>query len=454
MRFLPLHAALPGVLRRTSYLWRQFSTATPSKELPLPEIISIKMLARNLGVKVKQVHDCLKSSGEVPDDSLSFDVAEYVAMEFGYTVRRLSFGSQALSSAAYAKLPRRPPVIALLGHVDHGKTTLLDYIRNTSRASAEAGGITQTIGAFMTAGQNPLTFIDTPGHAAFQGMRTYGASAADICVLVVSGMEGIKEQTKENIRLISERAIPTVVAVTKVDLPGCDIEGVENSLMQYNILSERHGGDTPVMGVSALSGAGIPQLLDAIRLQSELLDIRADPKLNPSLGLVIESRLDRALGPTASLILRDGTLQVGQWVQVGATYGKIRTMSGALGGGSAGRLKKAEPGWPVEVSGFKGVPEPGALLMGAASESEAKQLVHYFGRQQQDGEETREQKRTSGNEREQENGEMESGGLPLTDAARQEALLDQFFAAGDAASTLASTTFPVILKASDRKSVV
>ncbi|MBI2018323.1 translation initiation factor IF-2 [Candidatus Daviesbacteria bacterium] len=283
----------------------------------------------------------------------------------------------------------RPPIVTILGHVDHGKTTLLDFIRKTNVASREHGGITQHIGAYQISAQgtgdsgqkdknslkpatsNLITFIDTPGHAAFEKMRSRGAKVADIAVLVVAADDGIMPQTDEAIKHIQEAKVPMIVAVNKIDMSGIDVkvqlEKIKKQLSDRKILVEEYGGDTPVVPISAKSGEGIPKLLEMITLVSELNDIKGDPQEVAS-GVVIESSLDKFKGPIATILVRDGTLRKGDQIMVGGSKGKVRGMFDFNGKS----LEAAGPSTPVEVLGLEGVPAVGGLL---GKESPSKALA-------------------------------------------------------------------------------
>ncbi|QQG43684.1 MAG: translation initiation factor IF-2 [Candidatus Daviesbacteria bacterium] len=256
----------------------------------------------------------------------------------------------------------RPPIVTILGHVDHGKTTLLDYIRKSSVAAKEHGGITQHIGAYQVEHDGKLiTFIDTPGHAAFEKMRSRGAKVADIAVLVIAADDGVMPQTTEAIKHIKEAKIPLIVAVTKIDLPGVDLkvqlERIKKQLSDQEILIEEYGGDTPFIPVSAKTGEGIDKLLEMIEVVAELNEIKGDPNF-PATGVVIESSLDKFRGAVATILVRTGTLKKGEQILVGGVKGKIRGMfdySGKL-------VESAGPSTPVEVLGMEAVPAVGAVL--------------------------------------------------------------------------------------------
>ena len=265
----------------------------------------------------------------------------------------------------------RPPIVAVLGHVDHGKTTLLDRIRQTHVAEQEAGGITQSIGAYQAEykGQK-ITFIDTPGHRAFTGMRARGAQATDIVVLVVAADDGVMEQTREAIAHARAAGVPIIVAINKIDRPGADVNRVKQQLAEEGLTPDDWGGETITVPVSALTGEGVEDLLEMILLVAELEELRADPK-RPAQGIIIESYLDPYKGPVATAIIRDGTLHERDVVLAGKAYGRIRALLDERGR----RLKEAPPGTPVQILGLSEVPPVGTVLEVAKSPSQAKKIA-------------------------------------------------------------------------------
>ncbi len=258
--------------------------------------------------------------------------------------------------------PGRPPIVAVVGHIDHGKSTLLDYIRKSNIAAGEAGGITQHLSAYEAlhtteAGlQRRITFLDTPGHAAFRAMRSRGLTAADVAILVVSAEDGVKPQTVEAISLISEAKIPFIVALTKVDKPGANIERAKMSLLENNVYVEGMGGEIPYVAVSSKTGEGIPELLELILLAAELEGLSADPS-KPGEGLIIEAHMDQKRGNTATLIVKDGSIKNGEYVVSGTSFAPVRIMENFLGKA----IKEALPGSPVRIVGFSTLPEVGEL---------------------------------------------------------------------------------------------
>lgn len=255
----------------------------------------------------------------------------------------------------------RPPVVTILGHVDHGKTTLLDYIRKTSVAAGEHGGITQAIGAYQISSPNLITFIDTPGHAAFEKMRSRGAEAADISVLVVSADDGVMPQTIEAIKHIQKAATPMIVAINKIDLPGLNIkatvEKIKRQLSDQKVLVEQYGGDVPVVEISAKTGAGVPELLETINLVAEMQEFKGDPE-KPATGVIIEANIDKSKGAVATVLVRNGSLKKGDIIKAGNATGKVRGMFDWAGKS----VSIANPSMPVEILGFESVPPVGARI--------------------------------------------------------------------------------------------
>lgn len=266
----------------------------------------------------------------------------------------------------------RPPIVAIVGHIDHGKSTLLDYIRKANVVEGEAGGITQHLSAYEavhknSAGEHTITFLDTPGHAAFKTMRARGLEAADVAILIVSSEEGAKPQTIEALKLIGEADLPYIVAFTKIDKPGSNIEKAKMSMLEHQIFLEGMGGDVPWVGISSKTGEGVPELLDLILLAAELKGLSADPK-KPGEGLVIEAHVDPKRGATATLIVRDGTISSGKFVIAGGAYAPVRIMENFLGK----PIKEAHPGSPVRIVGFSSLPEVGSTWRTLASKKEAE----------------------------------------------------------------------------------
>lgn len=270
----------------------------------------------------------------------------------------------------------RPPVVAVVGHIDHGKSTLLDYIRKTSIVEKEAGGITQHLSAYEVmhegkeTGERSITFLDTPGHAAFQKMRARGLEVADVAILVVSAEEGVKPQTLEAVRLIRETKIPFIVAINKIDKPSSNVEKTKASLIENEIYLEGMGGDVPSVPISAKRGDGIPELLDLILLAADLAELSFDPSV-PGSGTVIEAHIDARKGTTATLIIREGTVESGSYIVAGESLAPVRIMEDFLGR----KLKTATAGRPVQIVGFSSLPETGIPFSVVSSKKEAESAV-------------------------------------------------------------------------------
>ncbi|WP_420595428.1 translation initiation factor IF-2 [Deinococcus sp.] len=280
-------------------------------------------------------------------------------------------------------LPTRAPVVTIMGHVDHGKTSLLDYIRKTKVAAKEAGGITQHVGAFEAqTSKGKIVFIDTPGHEAFTTIRARGANVADIAIIVVAADDSIMPQTREAVAHAQAAGIPLIVAINKVDLPQADIERVKTDLTQVNLVPEEYGGETVTVPVSAKTGQGVEDLLEYISLTAELEDLRADPNGEFS-GVIIESKVDKQAGVLATVMVQEGTLHVGDFLVVGENYGKIKAMMGSDGE----RIKEAGPSTPVQVLGFSENPVSGDKVQSAGNEHQAREVIAARAQQRRDDEE-------------------------------------------------------------------
>jgi len=304
------------------------------------------------------------------------DVASLVASEFGYEVEKVSLERQDLLERKEdlpEELQPRPPVVTIMGHVDHGKTMLLDSIRKTNVMGGEAGGITQHIGAYDVQLENGhVVFIDTPGHEAFTAMRARGAQVTDIVVLVVAADDGVMPQTKEAIDHARAAKVPIVVAINKIDKPNANLEKVKKDLADYALVPEKWGGNTLFAEVSAKQKTGIKELLELILLQAEVLELRANPD-KPSRGVIIEAKLDKGRGPVATLLVQEGTLKAGDVFIAGSHYGRVRAMLNDKGQ----KIEEARPSTPVEVVGFNDVPEAGEPFIVVSEERMAKQISLY-----------------------------------------------------------------------------
>ena len=329
------------------------------------EQIVVSELAQKMAVKVREVIKALMKMGEMVRESDAIDqtTASLVVEEFGHNVvlvsdTKLEDDLQLAVDEKSTNVQVRPPVVTIMGHVDHGKTSLLDKIRETKVASAEAGGITQHIGAYhVTTDRGVITFLDTPGHAAFSAMRSRGAQATDIVVLVVAADDGMMPQTEEAIDHARAAGVPLIVAINKMDKDSADPDRVLNELTVKEVVGEEWGGDTPIAKVSAKTGQGIDDLLELISIQAELMELEA-PVDGAAQGVVIESRLDKGRGVVASLLIKKGTLKQGDLVLAGEFYGKVRAMVDENGA----RIKSAGPSIPVEILGLPETPMAGSEL--------------------------------------------------------------------------------------------
>ena len=311
------------------------------------------------------------------NQELDYDTASLVASEFGVTLEmKLDKTAEDALSAENVEdseedLITRPPVVTIMGHVDHGKTSLLDYIRKTKVTAGEAGGITQHIGAYTASvGGRSITFLDTPGHEAFTSMRARGTQATDIAILVVAADDGVMPQTVESINHAKAAKCPIIVAINKMDKPEADPDAVKQELTRYEVVPEEWGGDTIVVPVSAKTGEGVDDLLENVLLLADVLELKANPN-RKARGVIIEAKLDHSRGAVATALVQKGTLHVGDMVVAGNAYGRVRAMMGSRGD----RLKNAGPSVPVEIIGFGGVPEAGDEFMAVEDEKLARQVV-------------------------------------------------------------------------------
>ncbi|MGB8817148.1 MAG: translation initiation factor IF-2 [Rhizobiaceae bacterium] len=350
-----------------------------SREVILPETISIQELAQRMAERAVDVIKYLMKQGSMlkPGDIIDADMAELIAGEFGHTVKRVADsdveeGIFGVADIAGTMLPR-PPVVTIMGHVDHGKTSLLDAIRKTSVVSGEAGGITQHIGAYQVEHNgHKITFIDTPGHAAFTAMRARGAQATDIAILVVAADDAVMPQTIESISHAKAAKVPIIVAINKIDKPDADAQKVRTGLLQHEVFVESMGGETLDVEVSAKTGAGLDKLLEAILLQSEVLELKANPDRTAE-GVVIEAKLDRGRGPVATVLVQTGTLKPGDIIVAGAEWGRVR----ALVNDKGEQVKEAGPSLPVEILGLQGTPSAGDRFAVAENEAKAREISSY-----------------------------------------------------------------------------
>ena len=360
---------------------RKTEVTTPKaskRVVKVNELITPGELARAMGVKAGEVLGAMMRLGVMKsiNDMVDIETAELVADEFGYKVENTAVNVDALLESARtedteAKTQGRPPVVTVMGHVDHGKTSLLDSIRDTSVTSGESGGITQHIGAYMVpTSHGEVCFLDTPGHAAFTAMRARGASVTDIVVLVTAADDGVMPQTVEAVNHAKAAGLPIVVAVNKMDKPDANPDRVKQQLSDLEVVPEDWGGDTQFLPVSALKGDGVTELLEAVALQAELLELEA-PTDVPAEGIVIEARLDKGRGPVATVLVQRGTLKRGDHFVVGEATGRIRAMHDHNGR----QIKEAPPSHPAEIIGLSEVPAAGDSFVVVEDPSKAQQVA-------------------------------------------------------------------------------
>ena len=374
--------SLSAMRRRQEKLKRAQTQETREKiarEVTLPETITIQELSQRMAERSVDVIKYLMKEGQMmkPGDVIDADTAELIASEFGHTVKRVAesdieegiFDIKDDDSA----LKPRPPIVTIMGHVDHGKTSLLDAIREANVVAGEAGGITQHIGAYQVEqnGQK-ITFIDTPGHAAFTAMRARGAQATDIAILVVAADDSVMPQTIESINHAKEAGVPIIVAINKIDKPEADANKVRTELLQHEVFVESMGGEVLDVEVSAIKGTNLDKLLEAILLQAELLDLKANPDRTAE-GAVIEAQLDRGRGSVATVLIEAGTLKTGDIVVAGDEWGRVR----ALVDDHGNQVKEAGPAMPVEVLGLQGTPQAGDRLAVVENEARAREFAEY-----------------------------------------------------------------------------
>ncbi|MDB5706053.1 MAG: translation initiation factor, partial [Sphingomonas bacterium] len=350
------------------------------RDVVVPEAITVQELANRMAEKGADLVKALFKMG-MPvtiNATIDQDTAELLVTEFGHNITRVSDADIDLANDTHeeedgAAVPR-PPVVTIMGHVDHGKTSLLDALRGTDVVKGEAGGITQHIGAYQVTlkDKSKITFLDTPGHEAFTEMRARGANVTDIVVLVVAADDGLKPQTIEAINHTKAAGVPMIVAINKVDKPDANPQKVREALLQYEVVVEEMSGDVQDVEVSALKKTGLDELIEKIQIQAELLELKANPD-RPAEGTVIEAKLDKGRGPVATILVNRGTLKVGDVFVVGAESGKVRAMTDDKGQ----QIKEAGPSMPVEVLGLSGVPRAGDPLSVVENEARAREVAEY-----------------------------------------------------------------------------
>jgi translation initiation factor IF-2 len=362
------------------------------RKIRITDVITVGELAKRMGVKANDLIKELMRQGQMVNINypLDFETAALIASEFSYEVENVAFDEDSLLSiagvaeqeVAEGTLQTRPPVVTIMGHVDHGKTSLLDAIREANVTAGEFGGITQHIGAYdVSINGRQITFLDTPGHEAFTAMRARGAQVTDIVVLVVAADDGVMPQTREAINHARAAKVPILVAVNKIDKADANLDRVRQELAEFNLLPEDWGGDTIFVNVSAKQRLNIDQLLEMILLQAEVMDLKANPDKHAQ-GTVVEARLDKGRGPVATVLVQQGTLHIGDPIVAGVHYGRVRTMTDDRGN----PVKSAGPSFPVEVTGLTGVPEAGEMFHAVEDEKVAKEVAQHRAQKQREAE--------------------------------------------------------------------
>lgn len=369
--------ALPGKEQRQT----EITMPKASKRVVrISEVISVGDLAKAMGVKAGEVVKRLMEQGMMAtiNQVLDADTATLIASEFGYNVENVTFDAEAAVEVGHEavsdeRLQPRPPVITIMGHVDHGKTSLLDAVRETNVTAGEAGGITQHIGAYtVELHGRRVTFLDTPGHEAFTAMRARGAKVTDIVVLVVAADDGVMPQTVEAINHARAANVPIVVAINKIDKPEAKLDRIKQGLADHGLVPEDWGGDTVSVPVSARTREGLPQLLEMLLLQADLLELKANPD-KPARGAIVEAQLDRGRGPVATVLVQEGTLRPGDPFVCGPHAGRVRAMIDDKGR----KVQSADPSTPVEILGLPAVPEAGSSFVVVADEATARQVAEH-----------------------------------------------------------------------------
>ncbi|MFJ3263911.1 translation initiation factor IF-2 [Pseudomonas sp. NPDC086581] len=368
-----------GKLKKRNQHGFQSPTGPIVREVNIGETITVGELAAQMSVKGAEVVKFMFKMGTpvTINQVLDQETAQLIAEELGHKVKLVSENALEEQLAESLKFEgeavSRAPVVTVMGHVDHGKTSLLDYIRRAKVAAGEAGGITQHIGAYhVETDRGMVTFLDTPGHAAFTAMRARGAQATDIVILVVAADDGVMPQTQEAVQHAKAAGVPIVVAVNKIDKPDANPDNIKNGLAALDVIPEEWGGDAPYVHVSAKLGTGVDELLEAVLLQAEVLELKATPSA-PGRGVVVESRLDKGRGPVATVLVQDGTLRQGDMVLVGVNYGRVRAMLDENGK----PIKEAGPSIPVEILGLDGTPDAGDEVSVITDEKKAREVALF-----------------------------------------------------------------------------
>ncbi|MDX2171381.1 MAG: translation initiation factor IF-2 [Deltaproteobacteria bacterium] len=369
--------ALPGKEQRQTEITQPKAS---KRVVRISEVVSVGELAKSMGVKAGEVVKKLMEQGMMAtiNQVLDADTATLIASEFGYNVENVTFDAEAAVEEGHAPtsdehMQPRPPVITIMGHVDHGKTSLLDAVRETNVTAGEAGGITQHIGAYtVDVHGRRVTFLDTPGHEAFTSMRARGAKVTDIVVLVVAADDGVMPQTVEAINHARAANVPMVVAINKIDKPDANLDRIKQDLANHGLQPEDWGGDTVTVPVSAKTREGVPNLLEMLLLQADLLDLKANPD-KPARGAIVEAKLDRGRGPVATVLVQEGTLKPGDPFVCGPYAGRVRAMIDDKGR----KVTIADPSTPVEILGLPSVPEAGSSFVVVSDEATARQVAEH-----------------------------------------------------------------------------
>lgn len=357
------------------------------KKVYISEVVSVKDFAEISGLPVTEIIGQLIKNGVLANinENIDFETAQIVGDDLGLEIIAKDIQTEEFSEKAQVSasksLQTRPPVVSIMGHVDHGKTSLLDKIRETHVAAGESGGITQHISAYNIEIADPenkketraITFVDTPGHSAFSAMRSHGATIADIVVLIVAADDGVMPQTKEVIESAQAQNVPIIVAINKTDLPDSDIMKIRQQLSEYQLIGEDWGGKTIIVEISAKTGKNVDQLLEMILLQADLMDLKADPEV-PATGIVIESHVHKGAGALAIILIENGTLRLGDAMAIGPVYGKVRILEDWRGSA----IESAGPSMPIRVAGLKSLPNFAERLVTFESEKEAKNAAKKF----------------------------------------------------------------------------